>query len=160
MTITASRRQRTERHLSMSGSATSLAAAGDAALMLTLWVVVVARLGPPAVRWALALLSFGSAWTLCFLLSTLHAAAWMTFSSAAAMLTSIILLGAAAQTCFPRDGGGGGGEDGDGGLGRRPPDRPLDGGGPSGPSWWPEFERDLARYTAERERPRREPVVS
>lgn len=59
------------------------------------------------------------------------------------------------------------GEDQDHGRGgrRRPvPDAPRpDGGGD--PVWWPEFERELARYTAETSAavspgPRREPLVN
>jgi hypothetical protein len=41
-------------------------------------------------------------------------------------------------------GGGGGGND-------RPRPRPDRGGGPA---WWPEFERELDRYAADRERER------
>jgi hypothetical protein len=43
------------------------------------------------------------------------------------------------------DGGGGG-------LERPPPDRPNGGGGPAEPGWWPEFEREFARYLVQRER--------
>jgi hypothetical protein len=45
-------------------------------------------------------------------------------------------------------------DEGDGGPRRHRPDAPEPPGGGSDPSWWPEFERRLASYAAERERNR------
>lgn len=46
-----------------------------------------------------------------------------------------------------------------GGPRRHWPDPPQPGGGGSDPSWWPEFERRLALYSAEHERENRQPTV-
>jgi hypothetical protein len=51
------------------------------------------------------------------------------------------------------------GAGGGGGPGRRRPDAPQPGGGDSAPTWWPEFERQLASYVAEREKENPEPAV-
>jgi hypothetical protein len=44
------------------------------------------------------------------------------------------------------------GDEGGGGPRRHRPDAPQHGGGGSDSSWWPDFERQLALYVAERER--------
>jgi hypothetical protein len=75
-----------------------------------------------------------------------------------AVLISIAFLVLAAQLSLPSDSGGAS-DDGDGGLGTRPPDRPIGGGGPAEPSWWPEFERELARYQSGRERTEQEALI-
>lgn len=91
---------------------------------------------PRRARVPLTLVSFACAWILAFLTAV-----------------SLALLIASARRSTPGDSGEGGSDsDGDGGLGRRPPDRPTGGGGPADPSWWPEFERSLARYMAQQER--------
>jgi hypothetical protein len=81
--------------------------------------------------------------------------AWVAFGS---VILIIVVVIATAQRSLPREGGGGA-DDADGGLGTRPPNSPVDGGGPVEPAWWPEFERELARYTAQQERAKREPVA-
>jgi hypothetical protein len=43
-------------------------------------------------------------------------------------------------------------ERGGGGPRRGRPDAPQHGGGGSDPGWWPEFERQLARYVADGDR--------
>lgn len=139
----------------MSGGAA--ATVGDALVMVALWIAVVVRRIPRPARLPLALMSFGSAWVLCFMLARLHFAKWTWLGGSVAILISIVLLIVAAQLSLPSDsGGGGGGEDGEGGSKLRPPDPPHDGGAPAEPSWWPEFEHDLARYAAERDRAQQE----
>lgn len=119
--------------------------------MVALWVSVVVKRVPRAARLPLALMSFGTAWVLSFMLTRLHFAKWTWLGGSVAIVISIVLLIVAAQLTLPSDSGGTG-EDGEGGSRLRPPDPPHDGGAPAEPSWWPEFEQDLARYSAERER--------
>ena len=136
----------------MSGSA--VVALGDAVVMVALWALVVAKRVPRIARLPLALMSFGCAWMLCFMSTRSHLAKWTWLGGIVAILISLTLLIVAAQLSLPSDSGGG--EDGEGGLPRRAPDPPTDGGDPAEPSWWPEFEHDLARYSAERDRRERE----
>lgn len=107
----------------------------------------------------LALMAFGCAWGLSFVVMRLRYPAWTIPAAVFAILISVLLIIAAAQLSLPRDSGGGGADDAGGDGGTRPPDRPIDGGGPAEPGWWPEFERDLARYTEERKRAEREALV-
>jgi hypothetical protein len=129
----------------------TVAAIGDGALLLALWTAVVLRRIPHRVRLAMALLSFGSAWALCFGALRLGFPRWTVLPGTGALLISLVLVVVAAQLTFPPQDGGNGGEDGGGGLERPPPDRPTDGGDPTEPEWWPEFVRELARYQAGRE---------
>lgn len=134
----------------MSASSQLYAAIGDSALLLAVWASVIPA--PRRARLPLALVSFGCAWLLSFLLAGLHAPAWALAVSAGAIAISIGMVITAAQLSTRGDSGGGGdSDDGDGGLGRRRPKRPEGGGGPAEPSWWPEFERELRRYISERE---------
>lgn len=144
----------------MNGSLATLAAIVTALVTVALWATVVVGRVPRATRMPLALCSFISAWGLCFLLIKLHFPGWTWFAATLAVITSIVVLIAAAQFSLPRDAGEGSGDEGDGGSPlRRPPEPPTDGGGPADPSWWPEFERDLALYMAERERGKRPVLV-
>jgi amino acid transporter len=144
----------------MTGFIGASAAIGDAVVLVSLWAVVLCGRAPRAARVPLGLIAFAGAWTLCFFLMKSHSPRWTWFACGAAVVISVLMLVVAAQTSLPHDGGGGGNDDdGGGGLEPRPPDRPIDGGGPSEPEWWPEFERGLARYTAERERSERETLV-
>lgn len=125
---------------------------GDAVVLSALWLVVVAGWGPRRARYPLALVSCGSAVTLALLMGVFGTPSWRGVASTFAIVISLVLLIAVAQREMPRDGRSGGDDsDGDGGLGRRPPNRPDGGGGPGEPTWWPEFERELARYVAQRE---------
>jgi hypothetical protein len=99
-----------------------------------------------------ALTAFASAWGLCYLMLRLRFPTWATVPGTAAVLISMVLVVAVAQISLREDAGGEGTEGDDGGGGMQPPDRPIDRGGPAEPSWWPEFERDLADYLVERER--------
>lgn len=143
------------------GSVGIVVAVASAVVVLALWVIVLARWVPRAARVPLALSAFGGAWGLSFLMLKLHYPPWAIWPGAAAVFISIVLLVPVAQMSSSDDAGNGGEESDDGGGGTRPPDRPTDGGGPAEPSWWPEFEQDLAGYLAERERAEREvPVAS
>lgn len=144
----------------MSGhSVATVAAIAGAVLVVALWVTVLARLVRRTARMPSALTAFASAWALCCELLWLHFPRWAGLAGTAAVLISMILLVAVAQMSLFNDTGSGGEESGGGG-GMRPPDRPSDGDGPAEPSWWPEFEHDLASYVAERERGEREVPVA
>lgn len=130
----------------------TVAAIGDGALLLALWTAGVLKRLPHRARLAMALLSFASAWALCFGAMRLGFPKWTVLPGTGALLISLVLVVVTAQLTFPPQDGGSGGEDGGGGLEKPPPDRPTDGGDPTEPEWWPEFERELARYQAERGR--------
>jgi hypothetical protein len=121
--------------------------AGDAIVLLGLWLVLAAGWVPRRARFPVALTSFASAWTLAFLMAETRTPSWRGVASTLAIVISLVLLIAVGQRAMPSDSEGGDG-DGGGGPGRRPPDRPNDGGGPTDPAWWPEFERDFARHVA------------
>lgn len=133
-------------------SGVGFAMIADSVAMIAVSLVLVAGWVPLRARYPLALVSCGCAVLLAFLMAASGTPSWWRPASAVAIVISVVLLIAVAQRSMHRDSEGGGDSDGDGGLGRRPPDRPDHGGGPAGPSWWPEFERDLASYTAARAR--------
>lgn len=118
----------------------------------TLWASVISGRSAGTVRIALALAAFASAWALCFLLARLHAPTWAGLCGGASVVVSLFAVIAAAQLSLPNGRGSGPDDAGGGGGNRPPPDRPPDGDGPADPSWWPQFERDLARYLAEQPR--------
>jgi hypothetical protein len=134
----------------MSGS--GLAIVADAVVLIALWLVVVTGWGPRRARFPLAFVSFGSAWTLAFLMAESRTPAWRGLPTTLALVISLVLLIGVAKRSMPSDSEGGDSDGGGGGLERPPPDRPNGGGGPAEPSWWPEFERDFARYLVQRER--------
>ena len=144
----------------MSGSTEALAALGGTVVLLSAWAVVLSGRAPRQAHLPLGLIAFADAWALCLFLSRSEAPRWTSWAAALAVLISIVVIVVAAQRSVPREGGGGDADDGDGGLGKRPPDGPIDGGSPTEPAWWPEFERELARYTAQRERARREAAIA
>jgi hypothetical protein len=116
-------------------------------------------------RLVMASLAFACAWLVTAALDALGAPDWAMFMGGALILESIVVLVAMlhrwAQTgeghetqAGPR------GEEGGVGPRRQRPDRPPPGGGASDPSWWPEFERLLSLYVAERERESRQRACS
>lgn len=114
-----------------------------------------ARLSQPA-SLLIATFTFAGAWVLTAGLATIRAPGWTIFIGCALIMVSI---GAVMVTLHHWAQGGGGGEGGpdsrddQGGGGPRlpSPDAPRDRDGGCDPSWWDEFERDLALYVAERE---------
>lgn len=142
------------------GTVAAAAAVAGAALVVALWALVLAGLRRRTARMPLALTAFASAWALCCMMVRLRFPGWALLPGAGAVLVSIILLVPVAQMSLFKDTGSGGEEGGEGGGGTRPPDRPTGGGGPAEPSWWPEFEQDLAGYLAERERSQQEVPVA
>jgi hypothetical protein len=139
---------------------------GLAANLVILGVLVGALTRPGApqlARLLIATVAFVCAWLLAAVFEALRAPGWTMLVGAAVIVFSIFVIvvnlhlwarGADSGETGPgrRDDHGGGGP-------RRPRPGPQDGGGDSDPSWWPEFERRLAFYVAERERQNREPTV-
>jgi hypothetical protein len=86
------------------------------------------------------------------------------FLGAAVIVVSIVVITATLHL-WTQEGDGGDvgpgrrGAHGGGGPRRRRPDAPPPGGG-GAPAWWPDFERQLAVYVAERESEEREPAVA
>lgn len=147
----------------MSGSVATLVPLVAAVVTVALWVVVLLRLAHRAARLPLALTAFASAWSTCFVLLKTQAPHWTILPGAALVLGGIVVVVVAGQTSLPHDAGDDGSDDGGtggGGPGRRPPDRPTGGGDPAEPSWWPQFERDLARYVAQREHDERRALIN
>ncbi len=108
-------------------------------------------------RPVIATFAFACAWLVTATSDAMGAPGWTTFLGTAVIVVSIVLIIATLHvwTQGGDDGEGGPeprGSDGGGGPGRRWPNAPQHGGGGSDPSWWPEFERQLALYVAEHER--------
>ena len=122
--------------------------------------------GPEAaqVRLMIATFAFVCAWLVTAVLEAMRAPDWTLFMGGAVILVSIVTL-VAALHLWTQAGDAGEPEperrsdEGGGGPRRQGPDAPQPGGGGSDPSWWPEFERRLALYVAERERENRPPAV-
>lgn len=133
-------------------STVTFGAIGDGVALVALWAAVPLRWVPRRARIPLAVAAFVCAWTLSYVLIKLQFPKWTALLAAAAVFISLVLLVVAAQMSLPQDDGGDDRDDDGGGLDKPPPDRPIDGGDPADPAWWPDFERDLARYQAERTR--------
>jgi hypothetical protein len=102
-----------------------------------------------------AVLSLIALWFLAMVLEALRVPAWVLAVNGGLLLVNVIvLIGSLHQaTREPADPGG------DGGIHGSRPDIPGSGGGDE-PSWWPELERELRQYLAERERDERERRVT
>lgn len=94
-------------------------------------------------------------WFLAMVLETLRVPVWALVMNGGLLLVNVIVLTAAIHDVTRQQYH----QDGDGGLPPRRPDLPDPGGGGE-PTWWPEFERALAKYLAEDERPQPVPVGS
>jgi hypothetical protein len=149
----------------MTSSVSLLAVFADVVIMLAL----VAALASPAVselaRPLIAMFACACAWLLTAGFDALRAPGWTMFPGGAVIVVSLVVIIVTVhrwtQGCDGGDSAPGqrGDEHGGGGPRRRRPDAPQRGGAGSGPSWWPEFERQLAFYIAEREREKRQPAV-
>jgi hypothetical protein len=133
-------------------------AAVEALTLLVLWTALAGRRVPRLARPLVACAGVAAAYGTWATVLLARGPAWMV-----ALTSTFIGLGSAAMaiaihlvTREEEDGGGGG--DVGGGPGPEP-EAPRDGGGDIEPPWWPEFERQLAGYTARHERDRhRQPV--
>jgi hypothetical protein len=116
------------------------------------------------VRLMISTFAFACAWMITAVFDAMRAPDWTIFMGGAVIVVSIVVVIATLHRWTQAgDGGetrpGHRGDEGGGGPRRHWPDAPEPGGGDSDPSWWPEFERRLSLYVAEREGENRPPVV-
>jgi hypothetical protein len=118
----------------------------------------------PLATLMIAAFAFVCAWLITAALDAMRAPEWTMVTGGAVIMVSILAVIAALQL-WTQTGDAGETEparrtdEGEGGPRPHRPDAPKPGGGGSDPSWWPEFERRLALYVAERERENRRPAV-
>lgn len=115
-------------------------------------------------RLATAAFAFVCAWLINAAFEATRPAELIAFLGGAVIVASIVAVlislhrwaqgGASDETQTERRG-----DEGGGGPRRDWPDAPQHDGGGSDPSWWPEFERRLALYVAERDGEKQQPVV-
>jgi hypothetical protein len=137
----------------------SIPVLGLAAQVLILLALVAGVVNPRAsqlTRAMIATFAFTCAWLVTAVLGGLGAPGWTMLTGGAVIVVSI---GAITVTVhvWTREAGGesGPGRRGNGGGGAPPgrrPDPPQLGDCGQDPGWWPEFERQVASYVAERER--------
>lgn len=148
----------------MTSSVGLLGVVADVVILLAL----VAAVASPSVSWLartlIATFAFVCAWLLTAVFDALGAPGSTIFIGGVVIVVSIVVITVAVHLWTQGGDGGGGGPEpradhGGGGPPRRRPDAPQHGGGGSNPSWWPEFERELALYVVERERDKRQPAV-
>jgi hypothetical protein len=149
----------------MSASVGLLEMFADVVILLALAAAVASPRVSGLARPLIAMLVFAGAWLLTAVFGALRAPGWTMFTGGAVIAVSIVVITVTVHR-WTQGGDGGdsspgrrGDEHGGGGPRRCRPDTPQRGGGGSDPSWWPEFERQLAFYVAEREREKRQPAV-
>jgi hypothetical protein len=141
-----------------------LSVSADVVILAALIAAVTSRKVSQLARPVIASVAFACAWLMTAGLDVMQAPRWTIFLGAGVIVLSIVVITGTLHLWTQGDDGGhtGPGHRGthDGGGPRRwRPDAPQHGGGGSAPSWWPDFERQLALYVAERERERRLPDV-
>lgn len=147
----------------MTSSIGLLAVFADVLILLTLAAAVRSPRASHLVRVLITTFAFTCAWLLTAVADALRAPGWTMFTGGAVLVVSIVVITVTVHL-WAQEGGNetGSGQRGDkdgGGPPRRKPDAPQHGGGGRDPSWWPEFEREVALYVAERERERHETDV-
>lgn len=105
-------------------------------------------------RLLISALAFTCAWLVTAVLAAMRAPGWTICLGGSVIVVSIavIVVTLLLWTQEGEVGDSGPGHQGDyggGGPRRRRPDAPQPGGGGSDPSWWPEFDRQLAFYLEE-----------
>jgi hypothetical protein len=127
----------------------------DVVILLALVVAVASPALSKLARPLVATVVFVCAWLVTAASDTLRAAAWtVALGGAVIMLSTVVIIVTVhLWTQSGDDGESGPGQRGNHGGGPRHhrPDAPHHGGG-GDPSWWPEFEHQLALYEAERDR--------
>jgi hypothetical protein len=141
-----------------------LGASGDVVILLVLAAAVASPRVLRLARPLLAISAFTCAWLLTAMSDALQAPGWTMFTDGVVIVISIVVVTATVhlwtqQGDGSESGAGLRGNDGGGGPRRRRPDAPQRGDGGNDPSWWPEFERQLALYIAERERETEAPAT-
>jgi hypothetical protein len=131
-----------------------LGSIADLTVLLALVAAVASPRLRPVARPLIATFAFTCAWLLTAALDVLRAPGWTTGLGCVIVALSVFVITVTLHR-WTQEGAGGesrsglqGDEGGDGPRCRRP-DGPLPGGGGSEPSWWPEFERQLALYVAD-----------
>jgi hypothetical protein len=129
----------------------------DVVILVALAAAVGSQRVSQLARLVIATFAFTCAWLVAGGLDTMRVPGWTVILSGAVIVVSV---GAITATLHVWTQGGDAGDTrpghrddhGGGGPRRRSPDAPQHGGGGSARSWWPDFERQLALYVAERER--------
>jgi hypothetical protein len=108
-------------------------------------------------RLQIATVAFACAWPIAAAFDALRAPRGAILMGGAVIVESVVIVVATLHRwARPRDPdetqSEGRGDEGGSGPRRHRPDGPQPEGSASDPSWWPEFERMLALYVAERER--------
>jgi hypothetical protein len=138
----------------MTSSTDLLSVFADVVILLAL----VAALASPRVsqlaRVVIATFAFMCAWLITAVFAAMGVPTWTMLAGGTVMVVSILVATATLHlwTHGADEGDSGPGHRGAGGGGgprRRQPDAPHGGGGDGAPSWWPEFERQLALHVAE-----------
>ena len=139
-----------------------VSAFADVVILLALAAAVASPRPSQLARPVIATCAFACAWLMTGVFDAVRAPDWTIFLGGAVIVVSIVVIAATlhlwTQGGDGADSGPGHGGDHGGGGPRRRPDAPPHRGGGSDPSWWPEFDRQLASYVAEREREQRQPA--
>jgi hypothetical protein len=125
----------------------------EALNLVLLWIALRARM-PRVARPLVACSGLSGAWGAWVLVIVVHGPVWMMALTVSVFALSSVAMGVAIHLATyeeedRHDGGGGGAPS-------LSPEAPG-GGGDDEPLWWPEFERQLAAYAAQRDR-ERQPV--
>lgn len=139
------------------------AACGNIVVLVTLVAAVVIPRRSPLARLVMATFAFAVAWLLTAVCDAMGTPAWTMIVGGTVVLMSIAMV-IASLHLWTNAGVGGDRQSerrNDEGGGGAPhwPDAPSHGGGGSDPSWWPEFERQLAEYVGKSEREWRQPAT-
>ena len=143
----------------MTTSISVLSVSADVAVLLVLAAAVAMPRMSSLARAVVATSAFACAWVVTAVFVAMRTPSWATLLGGAVIATSIVVTSATLHLWAREDDGGDRGprqqgDHGGGGPWRRRPDPPHGGRG-SEPSWWPEFEHQLAGYVAGREREKR-----
>lgn len=141
----------------MTSSIGLLGAFVDLAILLVLAAAVASPRRSSLARALIATGALVGAWLLTGVLEALRAPGWTMVTGGGVIVASILVTTVTVHLWTQGSDGGGAepgthGNDGGGGPRRRRPDVPDPRGGGNSPSWWPEFQRQVALYVAERER--------
>lgn len=139
----------------MASSIAPLSLFADVVLCLTLAMTLVNPKVSLLARPAIATFVLASAWLITAVVDAVGAPRWTIFLGGGVIVVSLVVVLATLHSWTQAgDAAARGGDQGGGGVRRPRPDAPQPGGDPS---WWPEFERELAVYVAERQQ--REPTT-
>jgi hypothetical protein len=145
----------------------SIALLGLSAQVVILLALVAAVASPRASQPARAMsatFAFTCAWLLTAVLGGLRAPGWTMLTGGTVIVVSIGVITVTVHVWTQEAGRGSGpgrrANGGGGGPPGRRPDPPQPGDGGQEPSWWAEFEREVAFYVAERESEKQRSAVT